>query len=399
MIAYVLPTRNRPAALARTLAGLGALPAHDAEVIVVDNASDPPPAVPVALANGLPVTLVARARNEGAAARNAGVRASEPACGWVVMLDDDSRPVDLGFLRALEEQPADVAAVGAEIFLPPAMPTPGDPSPRPGRREAGGLPEVFIGCGVAVRREAFLAARVDGLEGHAGYDPRFGFYAEEYDLAARFLRAGMRVVMDRRFRVLHEKTPAGRSMDAILRRLVRNNAWVMARYAPGAERRREIGRTVRRYAGIAIKERAEVGYLAGLAELAWTLRAQPRLELRRAEWDRFTGRAACLATLARARAARRFDTAAIVAPGKNDHVVRGCLEELGVRVTGDTAAADVLVIGTLSPGPMLDALAMLAADPRVILPWDGMLGEPPLAQTAVPSRVGVARTPAERTAA
>jgi GT2 family glycosyltransferase len=354
VIAYVVPTRNRTECLARTLGALGSLARHAAEVIVVDNAGTPAASVGRELANGLPVTLLRRARNEGAAGRNAGVRAADGACEWVVMLDDDSHPLDAGFVNALREQPTDVAAVCAEIFLPD------------GRREAGGLPEVPIGCGVAYRRKVFESMRIGE---DAGYDSRFGFYAEEYDLAARLIRAGHRIVMDRRFVVQHEKTSAGRSMDAILRRLVRNNAWVMARYAPAAVRGAEIRRVISRYGRIAVKEGATFGYAAGVAELAWTLPGQARREPGAREWERFTGKTACRQGLLRAWAARRFDSAAIVAHGKNDHIVRGCLCEMGVRVIDDARSADAVVIGTLSPGPMLDAAEALGADGRLVVPW------------------------------
>jgi GT2 family glycosyltransferase len=370
MISYILPTRDRPECLARTLAALGSLPAHEAEVIVVDNASEPGASVPTRLDNGIPTKALRRERNEGAAARNAGARASEAASEWLVMLDDDSHPMDLGHLRALNEQPADVAAVGAEIFL---ARTPGGSSIAPAlRREAGGLPEVPIGCGVAYRREAFLGATIAGT---AGYDPRFGFYAEEYDLAARLILAGHRIVMDRRFAVMHEKTPAGRSMETILRRLVRNNAWVMRRYAPSPVRGAEVRRTMARYARIAWKERAVLGYVAGLAETVGTLHRQPRSEMNAAQWDRFTGKGACRRTLLRAWAERRFESAAIIAPGKNEHLVREALEEMGVRVVEEAGGAEALVVGTLSPGPALNAYEFLASDPRVVAPWPCVGGQ------------------------
>ncbi len=358
MIAYVLPTRNRPECLARTLDALGALARHDAEVIVVDNASLPPAHAPAQLANGLPVRVLRRPRNEGAAARNEGVRTADAGCEWVVMLDDDSHPVHPGFLRALDEQPDEVAAVCAEILLPSASGTM--------RHESGGLPEVPIGCAVAYRREAFLAARVGNT---AGYDPSFGFYAEEYDLAARLIMSGRRIVFDRRFEVLHEKTAANRSMDAILGRLVRNNSWVMARYAPGAVRSQELCRTIGRYARIAVKERALLGYAGGLARTLYTVHRQARMEMNAAEWDRFTGKAACRRALLGAWAEKRFGSAAIVAPGKNEHVVRECLAEMGVELAADQREADALVIGTLSPGPALDAFEMLRADSRMVAPW------------------------------
>jgi GT2 family glycosyltransferase len=348
--------------LARTLAALASLPAHDAEVIVVDNAGTPPAMAPATLANGTPTRVVRRPTNEGAAGRNAGVAASEPSSEWIVMLDDDSHPLNVRFLDALREQPADVVGVCAEIMLPSR----GELGPV---REAGGLPEVPIGCGVAYRRGAYLAASVPGVAGTSGYDPRFGFYAEEYDLAARLMRAGGRIVLDRRFRVLHEKTPAGRSMDTILRRLVRNNAWVMRRYAPDAVRSEEVNRALARYARIAWKERATLGYVAGCAELLGTMMRQPRLEMDGAIWDRFTGKCACRRSLLRAWGERRFASAAIIGPGKNEHVVREVLAEMGVAIVDPAQSADALVIGTLSPGPALDAYEAMRVDARLVAPW------------------------------
>lgn len=351
-IAYVLPTRDRPETLARTVAALARLPRHDAQVVVVDNASSMPPRLPVELHNGLPVLLLQRNRNEGAAARNAGVLASDPSCDWVVMLDDDSHPLSIGVLDALRDAPSEAGAVQAEILLPSADGR--------ARHEAGGLPEVFIGCGAAIRRRAFIDA--------GGYDPTFNYYAEEYDLAARLLLAGWRVTIDRRFGVLHEKTQSGRDMNVILRRLVRNNTWVMQRYAPRGERTAEIRRTLARYGRIAVKERAEPGYAAGLFDLARTALRQPRRELPRLLWERFIGLDAARRALENAGSIRR---AALIASGKNEHVVRAALAERGVRVVGDPDSADALVIGTLSPGPALDALAAHAgpADgPRVIAP-------------------------------
>ena len=143
MISYLLPTRNRPGTLRVTLDALGRLPAADHEpagggqVVVVDNASEPAVTVPEKLANGLAVVLVRLEENLGASARNAGARAARGE--WVVMLDDDSHPLDTGHVTVLTQAPSDVVAVGAEIRLPGGL------------REVGGLPEVIVGCGAAVR--------------------------------------------------------------------------------------------------------------------------------------------------------------------------------------------------------------------------------------------------------
>jgi len=58
--------------------------------------------------------------------------------------------------------------------------------------------------------------------------------------------------------------------------------------------------------------------------------------------------------------------------GKNARHIREAVEELGVKVVDDAVEADRIVIGTLSPGPMLDAWERLVerVDPeRVIAPW------------------------------
>lgn len=389
MISYVLPHRDRPASLARTLAALGNLRGHDqfggAEVIIVDNASTTLPEVPARLANGLSVTLIPRAHNDGAASRNFGVQAASRASRWIVMLDDDSSPLDTGFVKRLMQAPDDVAAVSADIFLP-----------GPGRRESGGLPEVFVGCGVAIRRDVFLDL--------GGYDPSFGYYVEEYDLAARMLLAGYRVQFDRWFRVEHHKVWLNRSMDTILERLVRNNGWVAQRYAPQSRRRAELREVRSRYRRIALKERAITGYARGLVELRRTIRSQSRTPMSEQVFDRFTGLTHAREALGLAHRSSAFATAAVVDEGKNAWVVRQVLTELGIREVADEARADAIVIGTMSPGPMLDAYERRLAGAvftgrRVIAPWrvlaDAVIaplrdvltgGRPPAAAAPPPDR-------------
>ena len=347
-LAYVMPTRDRAGVLARTLDRLGTLPAHDAEVVIADNASAQAPCVPGVLENGLAVRVLPMGENLGAAARNEGARATD--ADWVVMLDDDSHPMDLGFLAALEEAPADVLAVTADIHLTGR-----------GVRESGGLPEVPVGCGVAYRRRAFVDL--------GGYDRSFGYYAEEYDLAARLLLAGGRIEFDPRFRVMHAKATQGRDMGLILGRLVRNNGWVMQRYAPDAERRLRLRADRQRYRAIAAREDAMEGFARGLADLRHTRSAQARQPVPTALWDRFTGLSHARAAVRAALQERAFASAGIVAEGKNAWCVRRSLREAGVREVG-ASTATTLVIGTMIPGPMLDALEQLSAGSRrVVAPW------------------------------
>jgi hypothetical protein len=233
-------------------------------------------------------------------------------------------------------------------------------------REQGGLPEVFIGCGVAIRREVFLAV--------GGYDPGFNYYVEEYDLAAKLLLAGHRVAFSRRFRVLHAKDSGQRHMDTIVARLVRNNGWVAQRYAPDARRASELREVRRRYRAIAAKEEALGGYGAGLVELRRTLKTQPRTPMPLELFDRFTGMAAAREGIRAARERWRFKSASIVDAGKNEWVVEAVLREMGVEVCSYGKEAGAVVIGTMSPGPMLDAMRRRSAARRgrgavVVAPW------------------------------
>lgn len=355
MIGYVIPTRDRTDQLLRTLSAIDRLGNHlsvgGAEVIVVDNASAVPVALPEHLPRGTRVRVVRLDENRGAAARNVGAEHADERVNWLVMLDDDSAPMDSGLELAIRRAPNYAAAISADIFL-------GESADAITRREDGGLPEVFVGCGVAIRREAFRKA--------GGYDAGFGFYAEEYDLSAKLLAAGHRVVFSPIFRVLHRKVASGRDMDLIVRRLVRNNAWVCQRYAPRHALEAEHARIDARCRWIAEREGAMVGYEAGCAERDATLADQVRTPMDDDTWDRFNGLAAARDALDR-RLPRDAQTAELIAEGKNAHVVRQALSERDVRVV--ESGGDVRVIGTMSPGPMLDALEGVGRGSPVVAPW------------------------------
>ncbi len=400
----------------RTLDALGSLRGHEGgEVIIVDNASREPARAPALLASGLIVRIIRREMNEGAASRNAGVAAADERSEWVVMLDDDSYPTDTGFVRRLGRMDPEAAAVSADIYLPGLA-----------QRESGGLPEVFIGCGVAIRRKVFLDL--------GGYDAAFGYYAEEYDLAARMIHAGYRIHFDPWFRVEHHKVAQGRDMDVILARLIRNNGWVMERYAPEVMRREMLRDLRRRYRAIAGEEQAAEGYAAGLLELKHTIRRQDRRPMPRELFERFMGLSYAREALAAAMAEHPFETAQVVDEGKNGWVVRRALAELGVRVLNESPAhlsqsrrgdltcspahsrtpsplhpltpsssPDVLVIGTMSPGPMLDAYERRTAlpvqrGPRVIAPWRAVtLRSAPRSPEILTPAQGVPRAATART--
>ena len=86
-------------------------------------------------------------------------------------------------------------------------------------------------------------------------------------------------------------------------------------------------------------------------------------------FDRFTGLAHAREALAAAGRLVPGGRARLVGEGKHARLVRQALGELAVEIAGD---AEVRVVGTLSPGPMLDALEREARLGRVALcPWSG----------------------------
>lgn len=357
MISYIVPTRDRPSDLARTLGALGRIAEHDeasehhepAEVVVIDNNSRHTPVAPRCLPNGVAVMMVMLDRNHGAASRNVGACRAHPDSDWLVMLDDDSHPIDGRFIATLRSAPADVGIITADIHLPAQS-----------RREDGGLPEVFVGCGAAIRRELF-----DRI---GGFDAAFEYYVEEYDLSARAISLGYRTMFEPCFRVDHHKSPGGRDMNRIVSLLLRNGSWVMQRYAPDTDRREQLRQIRRRCRLIADLEQARGGYIRGLELVRQTLRTQARSPLSRAHFDRFTGLWHAREALRRAHENQRFSTCAVVARGKNAWVVDRALAELGVELV-PVERAEALVIGTMSPGPMLDAMRNFHGRGRVIAPW------------------------------
>jgi len=347
VVSFVIPTRNRPEELARTLRGLARLdlPAG-AEAIVIDNASDPPATVPESLDNGIPITLIRSDTNRGAAARNVGAEAARN--DWLCMLDDDSQPIDEQMLSVVAHAESDVFAIGADTRLPN------------GWREAGGLPEVPVGCGVLLRRDPFLEL--------GGYDDSFGFYAEEYDLAARMILTDMHMIWDRRFRVLHRKADARRDMNTILRNIVRNSAWVEQRYAPEPERIGRLDHVISRYRAIAEKEGAVRGYEQGLEELRSTLDAQPRTPLSEGQFRRLTGEAHVRDFLPGELDRLGARRVALTCRAKHWEIIARVIEAEGLELVSQDDDPDALVAGSLSPGPMLDELGAPRAIP-VVAPW------------------------------
>lgn len=351
-ISYITCTRNRRTELTGTILALDALHRDspvDAELVIADNASDTP-IVDWLPKTSLPIHVVRLDSNKAAAGRNyAAERASHD---WLVMLDDDSVPRDLGHLPSIARADTSTAAIMADITLPNGM------------RERGGLPEVLVGCGAALRKTAFL--------GVGGYDPSFHFYAEEPDLCARLISAGWSIGFDPWFRVLHHKTSTNRDMDNMLRLVTRNQGVVIERTTPDADLRFLRRDHLRRCRWIAEKEDSVEGFARGLAELRVRRRAIDRRPMTLTHFNRFTGLHYAREAVQHALRTRPFNTACLTHEGKHAWAVRRALEESSISVIESPTDADRLVIATMSPGPMLDALAEMHAlgmGERAVAPW------------------------------
>jgi glycosyltransferase involved in cell wall biosynthesis len=126
-LSVVVPTGDRPVALARCLAALGLQTAHGLEVVVVDDASKDAAAV-AAIVAAAGARLVCAAGRGPAAARNAGARAARAPV--VCFTDDDCAPAP-AWAAALVERIAEGADAAAGPTRNAASHSPAAPRRRP----------------------------------------------------------------------------------------------------------------------------------------------------------------------------------------------------------------------------------------------------------------------------
>jgi glycosyltransferase involved in cell wall biosynthesis len=219
-LSVVIPTKDRAAALARTLDSLEKQRAGDAriEAIVVDNGSSDGT---VELVRGrakdaaIPIRLLEQPAEGPAAARNAGV---EAAGGEVLLfLGDDTEPAGPELLRAHLDlhaaRPEQTYGVLGRITWSPRSPvTPfmrwlenGGPQFHYGEIEAGAVDAAsyFYSSHASVKRSL--------LERAGGFDERFPTAAvEDTELGVRLADAGLELDYHPELLVLHDHptTPA-----------------------------------------------------------------------------------------------------------------------------------------------------------------------------------------------
>jgi GT2 family glycosyltransferase len=211
----VIPTRDRPADLARVVA---ALVRQDTErpfeVVVVDDASNPP--LDEGILDALPAARVIRAGGRGpAAARNLGVR---EALGEVILFtDDDTEPqprwVDAA-CEFLEAHPADVAVEG------PVSSPPYDPLYE--HSLVSRAPGAYWTCNMAYRRPV-----LDQLGGFLEDFP--DPHCEDLDLAYRAAGLGP-IGFEPRMQMVHFPRPLSLAGWARRARFTRSEAVLFSRH-------------------------------------------------------------------------------------------------------------------------------------------------------------------------
>ncbi len=216
----IVPTRNRPDAIAETLQPLlAACSDANFEVVVVDDGSTVP------LSMEAPAVRVLRTPGvERSQARNLGAAAAQGEL--VIFLDDDiTAPHGFcGFHTAAAREFGDVLCVG-EVALPPSLGRTAFGRFRqgiedPNQTRARGLvaaPDFCTAANMSMRRETFLAL--------GGFDPTISS-GEDQDLALRFSERGGRIVFLPEARVLH------RDANANIESYCRRHEWGARAMAP-----------------------------------------------------------------------------------------------------------------------------------------------------------------------
>ena len=195
-----------------------------AQVIVVDNASDPPAAV---VCSEFPwVTLVRASSNLGAAGRNLAFEASTSE--FLITLDDDVVGIEARHLRCLasEFSAADIAAINFRVI----------------EANTGRLvnwvhhraPERYSMDNFDTYEitEGAVALRMSAIRVVGGYPTEFFLSHEGPDLAFRLINRGWRVVYRSSVEVIHSFAPQGRVSWRNYYYDTRNAFWLACRNMP-----------------------------------------------------------------------------------------------------------------------------------------------------------------------
>lgn len=318
MVSVVLATHNRRDVVLETLKRLSTLAGEiSLEIIVVDNTSvdGTSDAIRIAFPN---VQLIESPVNAGSCAKGIGV--AETSGKYLLFLDDDSYPHAGSIERMVAYFEVDhrLGAAGFRVHLPES-----------GGEECAALPDVFVGCGVGLRRSAY--------EEVGGLDVSFFMQAEEYDLAFRLAGAGYGVRLFDDLHVDHLKTPHARLSARTVYYDTRNNLIVAARHLPDEYHRVYSRDWLQRYSWLAVEASHRSAFARG-AVFGWAQatreRAHERAEfLDKASLEHFFGWDAIAERMGSLKS-QGVQTVLLAGLGKNVFAyVRGA-RKVGVQVLG-----------------------------------------------------------------
>ncbi len=217
-LSVTIASRNRPDSVVRCVASLERLGELLADVIVVDDGSEPAlePRLRAQLAPAAQdrLRMVRFDTGQGpAAARSEAVRLARAP--WVLNLDDDTVILTANAVRtAMATLAADPRLLAVAFAQAEADGSPWPAAAQPARVDYPCLVPAFIGFAHLVRRDAFLAL--------GGYRAQLVINGEERELCLRALDAGLGVVYLPGARIAHLTDPAGRDARRYLQLTVRN---------------------------------------------------------------------------------------------------------------------------------------------------------------------------------
>jgi GT2 family glycosyltransferase len=196
---FVVLSHNRREKLSLTIGRLSTLrSSFPYEVIVVDNASSDGSLA--MLQNYAGIKLIALDKNVGISGWNEGLKAAGGK--WIIVLDDDSLPLDDDILNVFAEQEsrlsANVGICAFNVFW--------DKEAKDSW-SSDWLEHslTFIGCGAALRREM--------VETIGGFDPRIFVYAHEFEYSLNAFQHGFEIVYMPEVRIWHNSNKRTRFDD------------------------------------------------------------------------------------------------------------------------------------------------------------------------------------------
>ena len=214
-----IASRNRPESLARCLRSLQRVADRVSEVVVVDDASDPPLESVLRAALGSEAPRGLRfIRHETPRGPTGGRNriAGEARTPLVLSLDDDVVVLSaeaIGSAVQVMDRDAQVAVVAFAQTDEAGRPWPGAQS---APVDYPCYVPAFIGFAHLIRRDAFLQV--------GGYLEQLRQNGEEKELTLRLMDAGHRVVYLPDARIAHLADPGGRDARRYLHQVVRNDA-------------------------------------------------------------------------------------------------------------------------------------------------------------------------------